>query len=257
MTDFRSYLQNELLRRLKANPSYSMRAFAAQLDLDPSTLSKMLKGKRPIGEKLSLQLAQKLGLSAAAAAKLLRKDADESTGTDTNYRMLALDQFAVISDWYHFAILELLMIKGFKPNRKSIAKALNLKTIEVDAAVERLIRVGLLKIDSDGKWMDLSSGFTTNITSEMSTAAHKKLQEQLLTKAIQAQIIQREKRDHSAMTMAIDTSRIPEAKERIRKFRRSLTKFLTEGAEKDSVFSLNIALFPLTQNDFIGDSHDN
>lgn len=247
--DFKTYLKRELLARIKKNPRYSLRAFAAQLDLDPSTLSKMLKGKRVVGRKTTLQLAAKLGLSQAQIAKFLKADGKDLEGPQAAYKFLALDQFAVISDWFHFAILELAMIKDFQPNRDWIAGRLGLKSIEVDAAIDRLIRVGLLEITPSGKWNDLSSGFTTNISNDMTSSAHRKLQEQLLTKAISAQHAPANRRDHSAMTMAIDSSKIPEAKERIRQFRRSLTKFLTEGTEeKDSVFSLNIALFPLTQN---------
>lgn len=256
-TDFKTYLKNELLERIKKNPRYSLRAFAGQLNLDPSTLSKMLNGKRPIGQKVTVQMAAQLGLSKNQVSKFLTAKSTESEDVQTDYKFLALDQFAVISDWFHFAILELSMVNGFKPSRDWIAKALGMKAIEVDAAIDRLIRVGLLEITANGQWVDLSSGFTTNISSDMTSSAHRKLQEQLLTKAILAQQGPRDRRDHSAMTMAINSSRIPEAKEKIRQFRRSLTKFLTEDADKDSVFSLNIALFPLTKNEIKGEKNEN
>jgi hypothetical protein len=49
------------------------------------------------------------------------------------------------------------------------------------------------------------------------------------------------------MTMAVDRSRIPAAKEKIKRFRRSLAKFLAEGESRDEILNLNIALFPLTK----------
>lgn len=257
-SDFRTYLQNELIERIKKNPQYSLRAFAGHLTMDPSTLSKMLKGKRPIGKKAIVQLASKLGLSKAQTAKFLNLEGSDESQEAQDYKLLALDQFAVISDWYHFAILELTMVKGFKPDHSWIAKALGLKSVEVEAAVDRLVRVGMLEVTKKGKWIDLSSGFTTNIGPDMSSSAHRRLQEQLLQKAIVAQqFVPVDKRDHSAMTMAIDGSKIKQAKERIRKFRRDLTQFLTEGQTKDSVFSLNIALFPLTKLENKGDNYEN
>lgn len=256
--DFKIYLQTELLKRIKANPRYSLRAFAAQLDLDPSTLSKMLKGKRPMGQKMILQLSSKLSLTKDKVDTFLNIDDSDREKDSYTYKMLALDQFSIISDWYHFAILELMMVKGFKPDHAWIAKALGLKTIEVETAVERLIRAGLLEITKSGKWIDLSSGFTTNIGPSMTSSAHGNLQQQLLQKAIEAQkSVRLEKRDHTAMTMAIDSKRMEEAKLRIKKFRRSLTKFLTEGESKDAVFSLNIALFPLTKQTLKGENYEN
>lgn len=52
--------------------------------------------------------------------------------------------------------------------------------------------------------------------------------------------------DPTAMTMAIDPTRIPEAKKRIRKFRRDLCRYL-EGGRKLEVFRIYLHLFPLSR----------
>jgi uncharacterized protein (TIGR02147 family) len=252
-TDFRNRLRQELLDRCKRNPTYSLRAFASHLDMDPSTLSKILNGKRPLGRKLVLQLGSKMGLSTREIGAFLNRassgaaeDAAESADHEMGLR-LALDRFAVISDWYHFAILELMQVKAFRPEASWIAKALGLKVIEVDAAIERLERVGLLKIHGNGQWQDLSYGFSTSIGPDMISTAHRRLQEQFLEKSAQALVcVPIQDRDHTTMTVAIDKSRLPVAREKIKRFRRSLAKFLSEGDVLDDVFNLNIALFPLT-----------
>ena len=46
--NFQTCLRNELERRCKANPAYSLRAFAKFLGVDPSFLSKVLSGKREV-----------------------------------------------------------------------------------------------------------------------------------------------------------------------------------------------------------------
>ncbi len=61
-SDFRQFLEDELNRRMQTLPRYSLRAFARQLDVDSSFLSKILSGKRTVtmrtirmfGERLSL-----------------------------------------------------------------------------------------------------------------------------------------------------------------------------------------------------------
>lgn len=63
VVNFVDHLRQELIVRCRRNPSYSLRAFAASLDLDPSTLSKILRGKRSIGRKFILQVGPKVGLN--------------------------------------------------------------------------------------------------------------------------------------------------------------------------------------------------
>lgn len=248
--EFRNRLRLELVERCKRNPSYSLRAFATQLGTDASTLSKLLKGKRPLGRKLVVQLGTRIGLSASELSPYLSPstDSEEEIPAHENFQQLTLDRFAVISDWYHFAILELMLVKDFRPDHAWIASALGLKRVEVDVAVERLIRVGMLKLQKDGSWKDTSRGFSTSIGPDMVSAAHRRLQEQFLEKSRDA-LAQTpiHERDHSTMTMAVNRSRLPAAREKIKKFRRSLARFLTEGSDHDEILNLNIALFPITK----------
>ncbi|RYZ85318.1 MAG: TIGR02147 family protein, partial [Proteobacteria bacterium] len=246
--DFKIRLRDELVQRCKRNQAYSLRAFASSLELDASTLSKLLNGKRPLGRKLILQLGAKIGLTAEeTSAYLASGEADESSVERLKFEQLSLDRFAVVSDWYHFAILELMQVEGFQSDAVWIASALGMKSAEANAAIDRLTRVGLLEVKEDGSWLDLSGGFTTSIGPDMVSSAHRRLQEQLLQKATDAlATVPLEERDHSTMTMAVDRSRLPEAREKIRRFRRELAEFLVAGEVQNEIFNLNIALFPIT-----------
>ena len=51
------------------------------------------------------------------------------------------------------------------------------------------------------------------------------------------------------MTMAINKEKLPEAKERIKKFRRELSQFLNEGETNNEVYNLSISLYPVTVKD--------
>ncbi|MDO9180986.1 MAG: helix-turn-helix domain-containing protein, partial [Bacteriovorax sp.] len=57
--DFKSFLQEELLKRCRKNPSYSLRSFAKYLGIGHSALTEMLNGKRSITKKS----IEKLGLT--------------------------------------------------------------------------------------------------------------------------------------------------------------------------------------------------
>lgn len=53
----RTILQNELARRRQVNPRYSLRAFARSVEIEHSTLSQLLRGKRTMTWKSIRQIA--------------------------------------------------------------------------------------------------------------------------------------------------------------------------------------------------------
>jgi hypothetical protein len=249
--NFRFFLQAELVRRCQANPQYSLRAFARTLKLDPSRLSKILKGQRPVSRALVEELGSRLGLSIEKIE--LYKDGAASGMTaeisQTHYLQLAQDTFEIIANWHHYAILELMKVANFSPSPRWLAQSLGVTVSEINICIERLVRVELLSIQKDGKWIDRSGGFSTHVLGPNYTSyAHRKMQEQILQMAAQAlHQTPIERRDQSSMMMAISAKRIAEAKTLITAFRRKLCDFLEQDKKKDSVYQLSISLFPLVE----------
>lgn len=247
-TDFRLFLQSELTRRCSSNPSYSLRAYARSLGIAPSALSSILSGSRPITEKTKLRLGFALGLSVEEIKRFHGGRRSVSKGPKLRFQQLALDTYAVISDWYHYAILELIHLETFKPDPRWISKRLGITVTEVKIAVERLQRVGLLKVDRD-VWIDTTpDGHATNIQGDLTSVASRKLQRQVLEKSIRAlDELPTSVRNHTSMTMAINPEDIPEAKERIATFRRDLCAFLERNKKPSEVYQLAVSFYPLTQ----------
>ena len=255
--DFRQYLQRELVRRCQANPKYSLRSFAKFLGMESSRLSKILRGERPIQEKLLIQLGHRLGLSSAeiqgfCLRAIAKKTAIETPPTEDRHRylQLSLDAFESIEDWRHYAVLEMMKLPGFKPDYKWVARMLEVTITETRVYVERLQRVGLLEVRTDGSWYDKSEGFSTHILSETETTyAHRRSQKKILELAIEAlEKFPMDRRDQSSMMMATHSSKVLEAKKRIRKFRQELCEFLEDTEEKDTVYQLSMSLFPLVES---------
>src|SRR4051812_6449760 len=113
----RSWLQNEFSRRSRLNPRFSIRSFAKRLDVDSSSLSQILSGTRQVSDKIVFRFANKIGASPLTSPQ-------ESTSVD--YQRLSEDMFTAISDWHHFAILDLTLIKNFKSDPAWIAKKLDI-----------------------------------------------------------------------------------------------------------------------------------
>ncbi|MGZ3682630.1 MAG: helix-turn-helix domain-containing protein, partial [Bdellovibrionota bacterium] len=112
-------LKAELARRCRENPAYSLRAFAKSLGFSPAFVSKLLKGQRRFTEATINRVAQRLEIDPAdfvrfRSAAQKKKPAGAAAESDgAAFRRIELDQFQLIADWYHFAILELTTVKGF------------------------------------------------------------------------------------------------------------------------------------------------
>jgi len=240
---FRDLVHNELLSRCRQNPQYSLRAFARHIGLAPSTLSMILNGQRGMSLALIRKIGPKLGVTGDELNAYLRAG-NENGKDEGRYQQLAFDHFRIISDWYHYALLELTAIRGFKPDLKWIAARLGITVADTRLAIERLVRLEMLDT-SGGRWIDRSP-HVTNLDNPLVASSRRKHQAQVLRKAAEAlEKTAIDERDQSSMIMAIDSSRLAEAKQRLTRFRRELTEYL-QGGDPDRVYALSLSLFPLT-----------
>ena len=268
--DYRQYLKDELDRRVHLNPQYSLRAFSRDIEIAPQILSMVINGKKNISSEVAIEIARKLGLSTEELSyfnDLVELSQAKTEGLrdvikyrltkyeeNKSYRTIQEDVFKIISDWFHYAILELTYTSGFKKDPLWIAKRLGIPPHDARLAIERMLNLELL--ESTSKTLKKTE---INIASsnEVSSAAIRKFTAQLLEKATVALDEQSlEQRDFGTMTMAIDPKKIPEAKKMIRKFRRDLTEFLESG-ERTEVYALCTQLFSLSTNSKTGGRYDN
>ncbi len=160
---------------------------------------------------------------------------------------LGLELFRVVADLHHYAILALTQTEGFRERRadtKAIAAALDISETEAKLAVERLLKLELLRVNPRGVLEPSQGGFTT-ADKTTTNAALRKHQRQSLEKALHSlENDPIEARSMTSMTMAIDPARLPEAKRLIEDFTQKLSQFLENG-QSTSVYQLGIALFPL------------
>lgn len=124
---------------------------------------------------------------------------------------------------------------------------MNISVREVKDALERLIRLGFLKKNASGRLECTGVAYhtTDGVTDVALQRAHFQNLE-LARESLEQDTI--ENRDFTAMTMAIDPDRLPEAKRRIRDFRSELCRFLESGKRKE-VFKLCMQLIPLTKKE--------
>lgn len=242
--DFRVFLQEELIRRCKANPRYSLRAFARTLHADSSFLSKLLRKKRPVTRETIQRFSDRLGISPETIKNFHTNVVDDE---NSKFNQVLMDQFQMIVDWYHYAILELLRIRGFQGDEKSVAQSLSISITEARSALERLERLDFVKKSRNGKWRNCSGSHTT-IAFPSSTAALRKHQKQILQNAILAlEETPIELRDHSAMVMAFNPSDLLSARKKIKEFRREFSGALEKTGTSAEVYQLCVAFYPISK----------
>ncbi len=258
---YREVLTNELEQRCNRNSRYSLRSFARDLAISPARLSDVMRGRYGLSATAALQIAKKLGWSEresqhfcdlvdAEHARSAQKKREavarlRLSSAQAHHKTLSLDSFKVISDWYHYAILELLEVEGFQPNPTWIGTRLGISPHSCKMAIERLLRLGLMK--KVGSTLIASDEFTTT-THDIPSESIKKFHRQILEKALLAIDFQDvDERDHSSLIVAIDPSCVAEAKESIKSFRRKFNKDFGSMKKKKTVYCLGVQFFNLEQ----------
>lgn len=248
---FRWILKEELLKRCEKNKGYSLRAYARDLDISASALSAILNRKRRLTDSMKVKLGLRIGLTPVDIQPLLEEN--EAKQSTQHFKAIDQQSFEIISDWYHYALIELLSIKKYALNSKTMARALGITVSEVNFALERLERVGMIE-KKGNTWLNSSGNNTNIITGEHTSAAARKAQKQHLQKSIEAvDSISKKSRDHTGVTIATTKQKLNEAIQKIAEFRREMDRFLSATNKPDEVYHLQISFFPLTKS---GEDHE-
>jgi uncharacterized protein (TIGR02147 family) len=252
--DFLRFLQAVLVDRCKRNPRYSLRSFAKCLNVNHAHLSLILRGQRPLTNKFIQKAALALGLKPAKIETFIESEKRKSSTLgefsiqESNLHFLAEDEFEAIAEWYHDAILELARLPKFKNDPRWISARLGITTVQAADAVERLVRLGFLKFNEDGRVSPEFQDTSTNITPESTSVALRFQQRQILKKSLEAlDELPRTLRDHSSLTLAISSKKLSKAKSLIAEFRMRFMEIMQDNPDGyEEVFQLSIGFFPLT-----------
>ncbi len=261
---YRQALHESLSQRTAKNAKYSLRSFARYLAIEPSALSQVLNGKRFLSLQKIERILSKLDLTPTeqetfkASLAQAKKDAgharfsgemksilknSRAPSNQEKTRELSIEKFKAIADWYHYAILELTLTKNFDPNPEIIAKRLGISTSDATLAIERLLSLELLE-EKAGTLKKTDLNLDTS-DKHLTAPALRRRQKQILEKSIES--LENDDisvRNHSAMTLAIDPTLLPEAKARIQKFMSELTQFLESG-NQIKPYEMIVNLIPL------------
>ena len=248
--DLRSLLRERLSSAKARNPRFSLRSFAKQLGVDHSTLSQILRSKRRLSPRNLETVGRRLGLSQEVlqlySQNGRRKSDSGKMAENVRTFHFDLDTFQFLSIWYHYAILELTHVEGFKADSRWIANTLGISVEDVNIALQRLMRLGLLEMETHDRWNDRSGdaefhsvGLTENASNQINQEIHE-----LAIQAVRR--IPGHDRVHRHMVMAFSSSGLPKLNGLVDKFMEELRHIASEVESKDDVFEIEISCFPVT-----------
>lgn len=260
--DYKQYLKSELKSRLQKNPNYSLRSFAQFLEVSPSHLSRVINGQKKISATLASKLSLKLKHGSTDTqhfadlvhyeltdndeikSKLLEKISRRAS--KNAQKILTVENFKAVSEWYHFAIIGLTKLNGFQANSKWISQRLGISELECEIALDRLFHLEMLKIE-DGKVVENTEGKMSTVD-DIASLAIKKNHEQNIDKSkISLFKDPVDFREFNNCTVSIKKKDLPLIKKKIRKiFYDFMDELDTQGG--DELYQLNLQFFQLTKD---------
>lgn len=224
------------------NARYSKRAYAKKLGISHGPLVEIMNGTRSVSPKMAIRLCARLSLSPKQIGLITEP---ENVKDFRNEYELKEDEFFLIADVQHFALLNLIKIKGQSHETRKLAQKMELAEDRVRSMLERLLRLELIEINEKDQYVRTKNSIRSSdeVLSLSIKASHKAMLELAASKLDSTPV---ELRDFTSIVMPVNTKKIKAAKELIRKFQDDLESLL-EDSKADEVYTFNMQLIPMTK----------
>lgn len=258
--DHRDYLKNELVKRFQRRPHYSMRAFARDLELSPSTLSDFLNNKLSISEERIRELSKKIALENKhkehwldlIKLKFSKKKSDIQLAKiriqqrlEQSGGKLSMARFKTLTTWYYLCVYHLIQIHPRFQKPEECAQTLGISGDEVRLALKALLQVGILSWD--GQIYSAQDDYV--LVSENTPSEHiREYHSQFLKKAhnsIEGQPAS--SRELSTCLLTVRKSDIEKIRSDIQNFADQMVSKYTSTADVDELYCLTTQFFSLIE----------
>ncbi len=158
---------------------------------------------------------------------------------------LSIDHFRVISDWYHFPILQMVGEKGFSQDPQQIGKRLGISKIEVEVALTRLERLEIIERDLNGNFRKINERI--QFQSSQKSQALRKFHTEMLDRAVKSLTEQSpQQRQIQTQTLPIDPIDLPKIDELTDQFYERVVNLCKKGRNRTQMYHLATVFFNLT-----------
>ncbi len=264
-TSLEAYLGRYFQYRKALNPSFSYALWARRLGVkSPATLHMVTKGRRNPGKNLVVKFKKDLALATDEARYFeilieLKKNKRnlapsldlmkelESRHPEKGFKLIEHDQFRLISNWYCWALLEMVTLPGFKEDPQWIVEKFEYAVSDADIreALSTMERMQLLGRDRNRRLMRTSKPLKTS--SDKSNEAIQQFHSQTLKNALHSLSKHSvDDRNFESLTLCMSQEKMPEAKKMIREFVENFCRKF-DSPSADQVHQMEVAFIPLTQ----------
>ena len=260
-TDYREWLRDAFDDFKKRKSVISWRYMAMKLGADPGNLLRVSQGKIHLTLSLLEPMAELFELNEKESAywtELVYFGRAKTDAEALNHyekmqmlkgiplKRLAKKELEFYRHWYCNAIRSIIGICKFKDDYEGLAESCTpaITVDEAKNAVKLLYDLNMISKDRDGFWKVNDTFVSTggNWRSEAVRAFQKE------TIRLAGESLERHApplRDISTVTMTFNMNDIALIREKIKEFRSELLRMSQEGSGDDTVFQLNVQLFPI------------
>ncbi len=260
-TDYREWLRDAFDDFKQRKSIISWRYMAMKIGADPGNLLRMSQGKihlstsfiKPTAEFFELDEKETAYWTEMVLFGRSKTDADALQHYEkmqalkgVSLKYLAKKELEFYRHWYYNAIRSIIGICKFKDDYQGLAECCTPQITEAEAkaAVELLAELNMISTDREGYWKVNDTFVSTG--GNWRSAAVRQFQKDTI--ALAGESLERHQpylRDISTVTMTFNMDDIQLIREKIKEFRSDLLRLSQEGSGDDTVFQLNVQLFPL------------
>jgi uncharacterized protein (TIGR02147 family) len=261
--DYQKYLEDYIAYRKTEKDWYSYRFFAQNIGIDHGNFIKILQGKRHASKSTVDEIIRFLKFNPREAEYFRtlvefnksRREADTRRSFERlqlllNFEMKEIEpkHYAFYQKWYHTAIYNLLDHYDYRGDFRALAAKLDppISPKQAQESLQLLTQLELIEVNADGVARQTEKAITTG--NQWKDLSVQMFQESTLNLALLSlRNHPKERRDFSTLTMSIGPDDLAKIKEATRAFRKSVIKIVQESPVSESVYQLNIQIFPMTR----------
>jgi hypothetical protein len=240
---FHELIVADFAARSEEDPSFSLRKYAAFLQVNDSSLSQFLRGKRKVSARLIQNAGRNLGLSREEIAHYIAFDQEE----ESSLGFAGADSFKSIRDWRPDAVLELL--DGQPDTEESLldaAKRLRLPIERVRAILDGLKAHEILKVENS-IFKDQFQHVTRIASPMEEDDSGRSYQESVLRSSLASlRVVPIRDRNHTTLLLKINKDDLPSIIGLLKQGRRQIAnEFQDPNDPNREIYALHVGLFPL------------
>ena len=260
-TDYREWIRDAFDDFKQRKTVISWRYMAMKLGADPGNLLRVSQGKihltlslvKPMAEFFELNEKETAYWTELVCFGRAKTDAEALNHYEKMQvlkgiplKRLAKKELEFYRHWYCNSIRSIIGICKFKDDYEGLAESCTppISVDEAKSAVKLLYDLNMISRDRDGYWK-VNDTFVSTGGNWRSEAVRTFQKETIRLAGESLERHNPPQRDISTVTMTFNMDDIALIREKIKEFRSELLRMAQEGSGDDTVFQLNVQLFPI------------